>query len=346
MKLVISSYQEGPLALSLYEINEHKGQHVVKKINSYYQNHPSFVISCDDIVFTYDITNVVKLIIYQVKKNFFKGETLVLQDSKAIPGTTLTHLAYSKKNHLLMGCSYQDGSYFSIKIINNHFDKLINYEKLPIIAHSVNHNLNRAHCVFINNLEDEVGIVNIAQDAIFLYNLSENGLEYKDVILLPNNCGPRHAIFTKDDKFILFITEYSNEVMVVNRQTKEVTGKYTTVSIKHMESYGATLLLDDNEEFLYVSNRGEETIVKYQVNRKNGFLTLTPYCTIPVGGCHSRHMIMTSDGSYIISCNKNSNNATFINTKTCHIDFEIPYLSVSCATEIKKEGDKKNEKKF
>ncbi len=53
-----------------------------------------------------------------------------------------------------------------------------------------------------------------------------------------------------------------------------------------------------------------------------------------VYGKHSRHMIITNNKKYIISCNKNTNNICFINKDTKELEYELSFDNPSCIVEI------------
>ncbi len=125
------------------------------------------------------------------------------------------------------------------------------------------------------------------------------------------------------------MTEYSNEVIIVDSLNNKVISRYNTLTTKDVISYGATLFTDDNS--LYASNRGEETIAKFIINKENNLIYDKSF---PVYGKHSRHMILSLDKKYIISCNKNTNNICFINKETYKKEYEINFDNPSCIAQI------------
>ena len=84
---------------------------------------------------------------------------------------------------------------------------------------------------------------------------------------------------------------------------------------------------DDN--YIYVSNRGEETIARIEYKDK-----LKLNSSLNVYGNHSRHMIFDETKNYIISFNKISNNISIIDKLTNELIMNIPYNNCSCGVVI------------
>lgn len=282
---------------------------------------PAFMVSDGQFIFTSEKKNGITLYCYLIQNN-----KLVVYDTKEIPGSSITHLAYSKKNNLLIGCSYADGSFFSMGVDNGKFTTLYTYQK-----QIEDDRLSRCHCVFLNKEEDILGVVNIALDAIYFYDIKNGGLIEKNIINFPKGCGPRHSIYNHDDSLIYTMTEYSNEVIIADSKTGQIVQTISTIPNFDGATFGATLCFSKDNKYLYTSNRGEDTIAKFEVNPNGTLVYLNSYSC---GGNHPRHMILTSDGKYIISCNKNSNNITFFDTLLEKIVLVIPFSSPTGVLEI------------
>ncbi len=305
MQLVVSSYNKEKPSLSLYEIDLKNKTHVV--LDEKYLNAPSFVIEGDGYIYTYSKEKI-KLVSYKKENN-----KLILIDEISIPGSTLTHLAYSKKHQSLYAASYADGAYLKVEVKDGIFSNLI---------YRLQENNSKCHHVALSKNEDNIYVTNISLDEIFIYDFN---LNYKESYILPNGVGPRHLIII--DEYLYVVTEYSNEVIVLNNKG-EIIQRISTINDYKKESFGATIIEMDG--YIYVSNRGMDTIAIYKLNNYH----LTFIKMIPSFGNHSRHMIKTSDKKYIISFNKNSNRISFINIEFEREDYYIDYDNVSCGVEI------------
>ena len=318
MKFVISSYKTNGESLGLYEVIDSG----FKKLSSVDILSPSFVVSDNKYVYTYEKADKVTLYSYIIEDNILK-----VYDETVICGTSITHLAYSKKNSLLIGCCYGDGTYFSIALKDGKFGKLYTYSKQ--IEDS---RLSRCHAVLLNKEETNVAVVNIALDQIYMYDIINNELKINYVIDVPKGSGPRHAVYNEDNSMMYVITEYSNEMIVIDMNTKKIIQMISTVPNFTKTTYGATLLFSKDNKYLYGSNRGEDSIAKFKVLEDG---TLKYESSFSCFGLHPRHMALSSDGNYIISCNKNSNNVAVIDINQKALVVNIPFENVTGVDIIK-----------
>lgn len=312
MKLVISSYKTNGDSLGLFEV---KGNDYTK-LSSVDILSPSFVVSDEEYVYTYEKSDKVTLYSYKIEDNALK-----VYDKTVIPGTSITHLTYSKKNNLLIGCCYADGTYFSIGLKGGKFGKLYTFSK-----QTEDSRLSRCHAVLLNKAETTVAIVNIALDQIYIYDILNNELKYNYVIDLPLGSGPRHAIYNEDNSKMYVITEYSNEMIIIDMITKKIMQKISTVPNFHGTTYGATLFFSKDNRYLYGSNRGEDSIAKFEVLKDGSLKYVNSFSCF---GNHPRHMVLSKDGKYIISCNKNSNNVAVIDIEKEELVLDIPFENVT-----------------
>lgn len=290
MKLVISGYGENEECLNLVDIDI--SNKCVSFLDGAVLNQASFVISYKEDK-TYVITytkDPLKLVSYYIDDNKF-----VFVDEISIPYLSLTHLIYNKKEKILFGCSYKDGMYLRVNVEKGYFSKLITKE---------NQKPSLCHCVILVEEEKEVGIIDIKNDKINIYSYD---LTYKRSIDLPAGVGPRHGIYYNNKLYV--ITEYSNEVYVIDYKSALVLSKASTLTY-NVKSYGATLFIINGK--LYASNRGEESIAVFDLDDSNIKLNHA----FPCYGAHPRHMILSADNKYIISCNKDSNTISIIDLET------------------------------
>ncbi len=318
MQFVISSYKNRGNSLSLYKLTNGE----IINLDNKNLISPSFVVANKDNIFTFSKDKELSLYSYKVKNNLLEEVSKI-----AISGGGITHLAYSNKNNILFGCSYSDGSYFSVSVKDGIYQKVLKYEK-----QITDSRLSRCHCVFLNNEENLLGVVNIALDAIYFYKIKGDDLEFSYLIELEKGIGPRHAIYNKDNSLIYVMTEYSNQVVVIDVKLKKTIQAVTTIPNFEGKTYGATLLISNDNKYLYASNRGEDSVAKFKIGSsglleyKNSFSVL---------GSHPRHMDKSKDGKLLISCNKDSNNVVFIDLAIEEVVNELVYDEASGICEIK-----------
>lgn len=302
MRFVLSGYgSDGIESLSI--IDADLKNRFVDFLDNKLLTQPSYVISYDEDK-TYVVTytkNPLRLVSYYVDKKTSEYK-LIEVDSIDVNYLSLTHLIYNKKEKCLFGCSYKDGMYLRVDLNKGYFSNLKTFE---------NEKPSLCHCVI--EMDNEIGIIDIKNDKINIYDYN---LNYKKAYTLPRGVGPRHGLLYNDKIYV--ITEYSNELYVIDYKSGKILQNTTTLTYP-VKSFGATLFIVDNK--LYASNRGEESIAVFDID-DNGLVKLNH--AFPCYGVHPRHMILTKDNKYIISVNKNSNTVTIIEreTENCVLTFD------------------------
>lgn len=304
MKFVFSGYSN---YISMIEFDKdfNEVSRCDKQINS------SSFITSGEWIYCYDREE--NPYIYMLSK-----EDLSIVDKIKVNTNNITHLMYSDKYSILYGCSYIGGSFFAVKVKDSKFLKVLYTIKEDELFES------KCHMVLLNKRQDVLIVVNIARDRLNYYDVSNDNIKYIKSVFLPEKCGPRHATYSDDEKLIYVITEYSNEVIAIDENGNIKNKKSTLIS--NGLSFGGTIIL--RSPYLYVSNRGEETIGVFDER------SLCHLESFSVYGKHSRHMIITDDGKYLVTCNKNSNEICFIDLKTKELRHKIFFENPSCVIEL------------
>ena len=123
--------------------------------------------------------------------------------------------------------------------------------------------------------------------------------------------GPRHAVFYPNGKFVFAVSELSSTATSFAYDVKKGTLKETgTASTLPPGFCGrndvAETAVHPNGKFLYVSNRGNDSIAILSIDPGNR--TLAPAGGIPTGGKEPRHFAIDPSGKYLLAENQFSNN--------------------------------------
>ena len=122
--------------------------------------------------------------------------------------------------------------------------------------------------------------------------------------------GPRHLAFHPNGKWVYAVQELSNEVVAFNWDGgKGVLTSFQTVktlaeSFKD-PSTAAEIAVRADGKFLYVTNRGEDTIVVYAIDAKSGQLSLTQ--RVASGGKVPRYFSFDPSNNWFIVSNQEGN---------------------------------------
>lgn len=163
--------------------------------------------------------------------------------------------------------------------------------------------------------KNRVFIPDLGEKAIFQYTFSvDELLNQEAVIKLKEGSGPRHMVINENTN-IAYVSDELNNLVIVARLDDTELGqlKARFIPIQYLdtipkgtgESYVSEILLSPDKRFLYVSNRGHDSISVFKVNQQNGKLRLLG--AIPSGGQFPRHFSISPSGNYMVVANQDSN---------------------------------------
>jgi 6-phosphogluconolactonase len=123
--------------------------------------------------------------------------------------------------------------------------------------------------------------------------------------------GPRHAVFYPNGKFAFAVSELSSTATSFAYDTKKgILKEIGTASTLPPAFSGrndvAETAVHPNGKFLYVSNRGNDSIAILSIDPGNR--TLSPVGGVPTGGKEPRHFAIDPSGKYLLAENQFSNN--------------------------------------
>jgi 6-phosphogluconolactonase len=135
-----------------------------------------------------------------------------------------------------------------------------------------------------------------------------NGDFFDQAAVLAPGTGPRHAVFSSDERFLYVLGELKSTVTVFAHNGE----KFRSVQFISMLPPGfsgrndaAEIAVHHSGKFLYASNRGEDTIAVFSINPQKG--TLTHIENVPTQGKEPRHFAIDPTGRYLLAENQNSN---------------------------------------
>lgn len=122
--------------------------------------------------------------------------------------------------------------------------------------------------------------------------------------------GPRHVAFGPGGKFMYVLGELQSTVTVFANEVQETYRSVQRISTLPKGFSGrndaAEIFVHPNGEFLYTSNRGDDTIAIFSLDPAKG--TLTFVARVPTGGKEPRHFAIDPTGKYLLAENQLSNN--------------------------------------
>ena len=140
-------------------------------------------------------------------------------------------------------------------------------------------------------------------DTIFIYDTYLNE-EFK--VKVPDGSGARHLCFSDDGKYLYCVNELSNDASVFEWNNGKPILKDTYCAIPDFKGKSTAAAIRIKGEYLYISNRGADTISRFKISGDKLELLENTNC----GGRGPRDFNIIQD--YIICTNENSNNVTVL----------------------------------
>ena len=132
-----------------------------------------------------------------------------------------------------------------------------------------------------------------------------------DGVTFPPGSGPRHLAFDPSGRFLYVVNELFSTVTSFRWDAEH--GRlepFQTVPAVAAgfsgDNKSAEIAVSPDGRFVYVSNRGEDSIAVFRVNPDDGRLTSLE--RVPVGGKTPRHFTIDPTGQWLFVANQDSNN--------------------------------------
>ena len=202
---------------------------------------------------------------------------------------------------------------------------------LPHAGHSVNPKRQKgphAHSIYVSPDNRFAVSPDLGTDQVYVYRFDAS-----QGTLVPNRppfitvapgTGPRHLAFDSRGKFVYLVQEFGGILTVF-------TWDSDSGSLQQLETFPAgpgdyrgynncaEVFVHPKGTFLYVANRGHDSIGVYAINPEDGRLTPVEYASTQ--GKTPRSFALDSTGSYLIAANQESNSLVEfrINPNTGHL---------------------------
>lgn len=165
----------------------------------------------------------------------------------------------------------------------------------------------RPHAHMVSEVPEggAVLVADLGLDQIVRFALQEDGrLMQQAAVALPAGAGPRHIAQHPNGRYVYVSNELASTVSLILREAAGMKVVQTLPTIRaQAESHGADIHLSPDGRFLYVSNRGDDSIACFAVDQTTGHLTLQDIT--PSGGATPRNFALTPSGRHLLVANQN-----------------------------------------
>lgn len=186
-----------------------------------------------------------------------------------------------------------------------------------------------AHASQISINEKFLVVADLGIDALKVYAIDEKQLTLVYSATLPAGSGPRHLRFNLSGDKLYLGNELNNEITVFefNQSSGELSSLQSISSLpvnNKMQSSIAEVAMSQDGCYLYVSNRGHDSIAIFSVDAKTGLLA--SIAITKTGGLSPRHFALSPDQNWLLVAHQNSdylhvfsrNSDTGLLTKSTH----------------------------
>ncbi|MCX6334142.1 MAG: lactonase family protein [Bacteroidia bacterium] len=218
------------------------------------------------------------------------------------------HISLSSDKGFLLVASYSSASIAVVKLGDNGLpekvtDSLLYVTEAPNVSHP--------HMIAQDPAGRHVYLTDLGLNRIMIYDLDRSSgalVPVKDgIINLPDSSGPRHFVFNYDGSKMYVINELGSTVMVFNVDENGILHLVQTLPTVGEGFQGrnscAEILISRNGDFLYGSNRGENSIVVFKID-EYGMLSLAGHSSC--GGDWPRNFVIDPSGKFLLSGNQKS----------------------------------------
>jgi 6-phosphogluconolactonase len=227
-----------------------------------------------------------------------------------VPNGGPCYISLSSCEDFLFMANYAGGSVAVVKLDDKGIPVSITD---TILYEGEEGNVSNAHMISSDPAGKRVYVTDLGLDRIVIYYFDpvSGRLQQipKGIVKLTKGAGPRHFVFSSDGTKMYVINELNSTISVFNVDTKGELNPVQTVTTLTEgfkgESFCADIHIGKNGDFLYGSNRGENTIVTFRIG-SDGKLTLAGHTAC--GGDWPRNFVIDPSGKYILVGNQRSGN--------------------------------------
>jgi 6-phosphogluconolactonase len=159
-------------------------------------------------------------------------------------------------------------------------------------------------------------VADLGTDRLISYRIAPDGrLTLLCEFAAKPGAGPRHLALHPSGRLVFVANELDSTVVALSLDA--ATGRLSVVDIEpgapqgdYPRNYPGDILVAPDGRFLYMSNRGHESIAVFAVDGDNGKLSLVEH--VPCGGSWPRNLALTPSGGHLFSANQRAGLITIL----------------------------------
>ena len=211
------------------------------------------------------------------------------------------------KDKLIFTAHFHSGDVTLLRFENNH---------LELVQRT--HIKDKAGCHQVIPYKDQYLVPCLFMDQI---KILDKDFTVVDEISFEEGSGPRHAVFSDDEKYLYVVGELSNLLYVVDMHTKKIVNTVELLEngLSHVKDTAAIRKKDD---YLYVSTRTQDVITALHVSGKDVKRIQVTSCA----GNHPRDFVIVDDD--IIVANRFSDSLSVLPIEHAYIQSAVSTVRI------------------
>ncbi len=236
---------------------------------------------------------------------------------QACTGSAPCHLSLNSTGTHLITANYTGGSISLFPVLP---DGHIGPETQCIVhqgksVHPVRQTEPHPHAAVFDPTDLRVLVPDLGTDRVAVYEIDgdQPRLSLQRELRMPDGTGPRHIAFSPDGSHLYVINELNSTITACTYDPRDgIIEPVQTVAAAYgnapEENFPAGIAISAGGDFLYASNRGQDSIAVFAVDRETGQLRYKEQTATT--GRTPRHFAITLDGRYLLAANQDSDNIT------------------------------------
>ena len=244
--------------------------------------------------------------------DFEEGSGVAVFD---LSGNEIDHIVFEAftscyvgvKDNLIFTAHFHSGDVTLLRFENNH---------LELVQRT--HIKDKAGCHQVIPYKDQYLVPCLFMDQI---KILDKDFTVVDEISFEEGSGPRHAVFSDDEKYLYVVGELSNLLYVVDMHTKKIVNTVELLEngLSHVKDTAAIRKKDD---YLYVSTRTQDVITVLHVYGKDVKRIQVTSCA----GKHPRDFVIVEDD--IIVANRFSDSLSILPIEHAYIQSAVSTVTI------------------
>lgn len=231
------------------------------------------------------------------------------------------HIAIDARRRLGFAAHYNGGAVAAVSLADPGQPRRLVLLRPPALVRGEDRGglTSRPHASLLIG-DDELIVTDTGRDAVLLYKFAGEGdnaaFDLLDALPLPIGSGPRHMAHRAGGNIVYVSNQNSGgasivaRVLTVEGPRLELRGVVHAATLGRAQPVPSEIALHPSGGFLYLANRGDNSLSLFSVDSETGMLS-TKGC-VDIRGRNPRHFAISPDGKYLIVANQDSDDLALL----------------------------------